>query len=75
MKNSLRHLATNVKDSYKLNGSVEIVNASKVIVEEISKIIDYSNTKVVIDIGKNILVINGIGLNVCDYFNKNTIKT
>ena len=73
MNSSIKNLIDNVKDSCKINSSIEIVDASKVIIEEMIRIIEYCNTKVVVDIGKSLLIINGNDLNICDYYNKNIV--
>lgn len=57
----------------KINSSVEIIDAKRVIVEEFIKIIDYCENRVVLDIGKKLLVICGTELNIYDYFNKNIV--
>ncbi len=73
MNNSVKQLFDNIKDGYKINSNIEIVDASKVIIEEMIKLIEYCNTKIIIDVGKNLLIINGDNLNICDYYNKNIV--
>ena len=55
------------------NSNVEIIDKKRVIVEEMISIIDYCDTKVVIDIGKNILSISGENLNIYDYCDRTVI--
>jgi len=61
------------KDFKKISSSVEIINAKRIIVEEMIKIIDYSENRVVLDIGNRILTICGFELSIYDYYNKNIV--
>jgi len=69
VKNYFKHL----NEIRKINSSVEIIDAKRVIIEELSKIIDYSDKKIVLDVGKKLLVIHGFDMNISDYYNKNIV--